>query len=177
MSDSKTSDTAVETPVVDTAVNETDAAGPGTKRTVPTNITQLLVSYGTKQSYGKGQFIIREGLHDKTVYIILNGEVEILKKDMDGKEQVINTLSDGGTILGEMSIFLNEPRSTSVRISKDTQALVFSGENFFQAVVNTPELSMRILKSLSGRVKATNEQLIKNTVCSACGTKMGKSKA
>ena len=155
----------------------TDVTSPVAKRGVPSSLTQLLVSYGAKQSYGKGQFIIREGLHDKTVYIILSGEVEILKKDPDGKEQVINTLSVGGTILGEMSVFLDEPRSTSVRISKDTQALVFSGESFFEAVVNTPELSMRILKSLSGRVKATNEQLIKNTVCSSCGTKMGNNKA
>lgn len=169
--------TAGDSMEVLTPVDGTITANPKATKAAPANIAQLLVSYGSKQTFNKGQYIIREGLHDKTVYIILSGEVEILKRDHDGKDQVITKLSDGGTILGEMSIFLDEPRSTSVRISENTLALVFTGEKFFEAVVNTPELSMRILKSLSTKVKITNERLVENTVCPACGTKMGNNKA
>lgn len=149
---------------------------PTRKRIVISKIAQMLFNYGAKQSFSKGQYIIREGHNDKTVFILLSGEVEILKKDKQGNDQVVTKLSDGGTILGELSIFLDEPRSSSVRISEDALALVFSGNNFLTAVVNTPELSMRILKSLSNKLKSTNERVVQNTVCNASAEKSGKHK-
>ena len=133
------------------------------KKIVISKIAQLLFSYGTKKSFSEGQYIIREGQSDKTVFILLSGEVEILKKDKQGNVRVVTKLRDGGTILGEMSIFLNEPRTSSVRISKDALALVFTGENFLAAVINTPDLAKRILKSLSNKLKSANEQLIHNS--------------
>lgn len=123
-------------------------------------VSKFLFSYGRKQQYRPGQYIIREGDRDKRVYVILKGEVEVLKRDQQGNENVVTTLTGGGAILGEMSIFLDEARSTSVRIVKDTLALEFTGENFLNAVANIPELSMRMLKCLSNRVKSANEKMV-----------------
>ncbi|MDH5180006.1 MAG: Crp/Fnr family transcriptional regulator [Gammaproteobacteria bacterium] len=134
------------------------------KKTTESKVTKFLFSYGRKQQFSKGQYIIREGHMDKTVFIILKGEVEILKKDENGIDKVVTKLNGGGIILGEMSIFLDEPRSSSVRIAKDSLALEFTGENFLNAVVNIPELSMRILKSLSNKLKSTNERVVQNTL-------------
>ena len=140
------------------------------------NISKFLFQYGRKQPYQVGQYIIREGLYDKTVFILLKGEVEVLKQDNHGNNKVIATLSDGGVILGEMSIFLDEPRSTSVRISKDTLVLEFTGENFLKAVVNIPELSMRILKSLSNKLKNTNNRFVQSEVCENCNKQRAQKK-
>lgn len=145
-------------------------------KTVISNISKFLFQYGRKQHYTEGQYIIREGLYDKTVFIILRGEVEILKKDKLGNNKVITKLAGGGVILGEMSIFLDEPRSSSVRISKETLALEFTGENFLKAVVNIPELSMRILKSLSNKLKHTNERVVQNNICDRCREKKTQNK-
>ena len=140
------------------------------------NLSKFLFQYGRKQSFGEGQYIIREGLYEKTVFIILQGEVEILKKDDHGKDQVIATLSDGGVILGEMSIFLNQPRSTSVRVVNKATALEFTGDNFLKAVVNMPELSMRIMKSLSNKLKRTNDRVIEGQICPSCRKKKNQTK-
>ena len=144
------------------------------KRIVISKIAQLLFSYGTKKSFSTGQYIIREGHSDKTVFILLSGEVEILKKDKHGNVRVVTKLRDGGTILGEMSIFLDEPRTSSVRISQDALALVFTGENFLAAVINTPDLAMRIMKSLSNKLKSANEQLILNSTCETSAKQVDK---
>lgn len=148
----------------------------GGKKILLTNVTKFLYRYGRKKHYNKGHYIIREGHLDKTVYIILSGEVEILKKDITGKDKVITTLTGGGVILGEMSIFLEEPRSSSVRIAEETMLLEFTGENFLSAVVNIPELSMRILKSLSNKLKSTNERILQNNICDSCKAKRDKAK-
>jgi len=145
------------------------------KKIVISKIAQLLFSYGSKKTFCKGQYIIREGHNDKAVFILLSGEVEILKKDKHDNIRVVTKLCDGGTILGEMSIFLDEPRTSSVRISEDALVLVFTGESFLAAVINTPELAMRILKSLSNKLKSTNERLIQNSACEASEKQADKS--
>lgn len=144
------------------------------KRLTISSITKFLLNYGKKQNYTEGQYIIREGHNDKTVFIVLSGEVEIQKKDDNGQNQTVTKLIGGGIILGEMSIFLDEPRTTSVRISKETLVLEFTGDNFLNAVANIPELSMRILKSLSNKLKSTNERVVQNKICANCTEKEDK---
>ncbi|MBF0380975.1 MAG: cyclic nucleotide-binding domain-containing protein [Magnetococcales bacterium] len=55
-----------------------------------------------------GEKIISEGEQDTFFYIILLGNVEILKKDVE-----INTMKEGD-FFGEMSFLANTPRSTTV---------------------------------------------------------------
>ena len=127
------------------------------RKPVTSNVTKFLFEYGKKQRFPEGTYFIREGHSDKTVFVILSGEVEVLKKDENGNDKVITKLSGGGTILGEMSIFTDQPRSSSVRASQDTLALEFTGDNFLSAVVKIPELSMRLLKTMSNKINSTNE--------------------
>ena len=148
----------------------------GGKKILLTNVTKFLYKYGRKKLYNKGHYIIREGHLDKTVFVILSGEVEVLKKDETGKDKVITTLNGGGIILGEMSIFLDEPRSSSVRISQETTLLEFTGDSFMTAVVNIPELSMRMLKSLSSKLKSTNERVVESNICKSCKEKRAGAK-
>ncbi len=134
------------------------------KKIVISQIAQLLFSYGSKKTFSKGQYMIREGHSDKTVFILLSGTVDILKKDSSGNIKLVSRISEGGTILGEMSIFLDEARTSSVRVSEDALALVFTGESFLAAIINTPELAMRILKSLSNKLKSANEKLLQHNI-------------
>ncbi|MDH5409310.1 MAG: cyclic nucleotide-binding domain-containing protein [Gammaproteobacteria bacterium] len=134
------------------------------EKVVISKTAQMLFSQGAKKNFLKDQYIIREGHSDKTVFILLSGEVEVLKKDKEGVNQVVAKLSEGGTILGEMSIFLDEPRSSSVRISKDAVALAYTGEKFLTAVINTPDLALRILKSLSSKLKATSDNIVSSAM-------------
>ena len=133
------------------------------KKIVISKVAQMLFSYGSKKNIAKGQYMIREGQSDKTVFILLSGAVDILKKDKNGNIQLVSRIVDAGTILGEMSIFLDEARSSSVRVAEDALVLVFTGEKFLSAVINTPELAMRILKNMSSKLKTANEQLIQNS--------------
>jgi len=130
---------------------------PKEKSVISSGVTKFLFDYGKKQRFPEGTYLIREGHSDKLVFVILSGEVEVLKKDENGNDKVIATITGGGAILGEMSIFLDQPRTSSVRISKEAMALEFTGDNFISAVVRIPELSLRLLKSMSNKINATNE--------------------
>lgn len=56
--------------------------------------------------------IIREGEVGDFMFLILNGSVEIAKRDAHGQPQAISTAGPGKT-LGEMSLIDGEPRFAS----------------------------------------------------------------
>jgi CRP-like cAMP-binding protein len=79
----------------------------------------------TVLKYKKGEQIIKQGDYGISIYIILNGYVEMLRES-DGADVVVGTLGPGD-IFGEM-IFLNkgvEVRSASARALQDSEIEVW----------------------------------------------------
>jgi CRP/FNR family transcriptional regulator len=79
----------------------------------------------TVLKYKKGEQIIKQGDYGISIYIILNGDVEVFRES-DGGDVVLGTLGPGG-IFGEM-IFLNksvEVRSASARALQDSEIEVW----------------------------------------------------
>jgi CRP/FNR family cyclic AMP-dependent transcriptional regulator len=75
----------------------------------------------TVLKYKKGEQIIKQGDYGISIYIILNGYVEVFK-ELEGTDIVLGTLGPGDTF-GEMT-FLNkgvEVRSASVRALQDSE--------------------------------------------------------
>jgi len=79
----------------------------------------------TVLKYKKGEQIIKQGDYGVSIYIILNGSVEVFRES-DGADVVLGTLGPGD-IFGEM-IFLNrdvEVRSASARALQDSEIEVW----------------------------------------------------
>jgi CRP-like cAMP-binding protein len=104
-----------------------------------------------------GETFITEGEPGDELYVILAGEVEIIKGD-----QVIVALKAGAHI-GEMALIDNAPRSASVRAKTDVNLLVMRREEFFSIIRSEPVIATKLLWSfvqvLSGRLRDTNEAL------------------
>ncbi|MDH5445194.1 MAG: cyclic nucleotide-binding domain-containing protein [Gammaproteobacteria bacterium] len=126
---------------------------------VGSDVTKFLFDFGRKQMFSEGTYIIREGQLARNVFVILEGEAEIVKADENGNDKVVAKVSKG-TILGEMGVFMNQPRTTSVRISRELTALEFTAESFTSAVIKIPDLSLRLLKSLSTKLSESNEVIV-----------------
>lgn len=124
--------------------------------TVNSEITKFLFSYGRKKDIQPGQIFITEGNLSPSVFVVLEGEAEILKKDDAGQDNVVARVG-GGTILGEMGVFMQEKRTTSVRAASNLIALEFSADSFYAAIEKIPELAIRIIKSLSLKLKTSND--------------------
>lgn len=132
---------------------------PASPTTISSELTRFLFDYGRKQRFTAGQYIIREGQQARNVFVILEGEAEILKQDENGNEKTVAKVSNG-TILGEMGVFMDQARTTSVRVSQDLTALEFTADSFTSAVTKIPDLSLRLLKSLSTKLSSGNEFIV-----------------
>lgn len=126
---------------------------------VGSEVTKFLFDYGRKQRFSVGSYMIREGQLARNVFVILEGEAEIVKADENGNDKVVAKVGKG-TILGEMGVFMDQPRTTSVRISQELTALEFTAESFTSAVIKLPDLSLRLLKSLSTKLSESNDAIV-----------------
>ena len=98
---------------------------------MPRNIISSVVAYinGSsmyeiehKKSFKAGEVIMRQGDAGQCAYIIEEGKVEILLETKTGEIQYVGTRGPG-TMIGEMAILDNAPRTASVRAIEDCELL------------------------------------------------------
>ena len=112
----------------------------------------------TEQQYTLGEMIFAEGDVGDEMYIVAEGEVEIVIK-MDTAEPLVLATVRPGAYFGEMSILDNEPRSAAARVSQDARLLVLKGEQLKELVYVMPEIAFTIFKVLSERLRRSDRRL------------------
>jgi len=108
------------------------------------------------ERYEDGDIIIREGNTDKDFFRLVQGAVMVVK---DGKK--IAEIVQPGDYFGEMSAISGEPRSATI-ISKGRSTIKrFPGDKLMETVEKYPEVAKDLFKIITGRLKHTNEIIIK----------------
>ncbi len=108
--------------------------------------------------YKHGDVIVKEGEPGSEMYLILTGQVQIVK-EKEGVETVLAYLKPG-EIFGEMALFEEgSRRSATARAYGDTSVLAMDKTEFLKQIQQDPELAFQILKSLCARLRAVDEIL------------------
>lgn len=110
-----------------------------------------LVDVITVEIHGRGEMIINEGEDGRFFYIILSGQVEVLK---NGK--VVSSL-EKDEYFGEFSLFTGEKTTASVRVSRECQLLRLSSEEFKETV----KINENMARKLSEVIARRKSQLMK----------------
>jgi membrane protein len=105
-------------------------------------------------SFTRGEVICREGEEGFDMFYILNGAVEIRRKD-----KALRVLKEG-EYFGEMAMLLRTPRTaTVIAVEDDTRLIKIREDNFETILRENPKIVHAILKEMAERVKKTNELL------------------
>ena len=117
------------------------------------SIDRLMIT----RHYMKGETLFRHGDVGSELFVVLEGEVRI-HLDTDGTEV---TLARQGpnSVLGEMAVFDEQPRSASAQATQDTTVRVLRRDRLHAIVHEHPEVLLEFVKNLSQRVRTMNEQL------------------
>jgi CRP/FNR family transcriptional regulator, cyclic AMP receptor protein len=111
-----------------------------------------------------GDIIIRENDVGDFMLLIIEGEVDILKRSMRLEQEHIASVRSG-TTLGEMSMIDGEPRFATCVASQPTTFAVLTRANMATIILDHPELSAKILVKLviimSSRLRQTSRRLLK----------------
>jgi CRP-like cAMP-binding protein len=79
----------------------------------------------TGKSFKKGEFILRQGQPNQSLFFLRKGKVEII---LSG--EVVAELSHVGEVLGEMSVISENPATTSVRAAEDVECFTVQASDF-----------------------------------------------
>jgi hypothetical protein len=117
------------------------------------SIDRLMVT----RNYAKGESIFRKGDVGAELYVVLEGEIRV-HLDHDGHEV---TLARHGPskVVGEMSVFDDQPRSASAQAAENTTVRVLRRDRMQAIVHEHPEVLLEFVKNLSQRLRVMNEQL------------------
>ncbi|CAM2008342.1 Crp/Fnr family transcriptional regulator [Acanthopleuribacter pedis] len=131
------------------------------------NTLQFLMQHGEMKKFSKGDVICREGDASESVYIIVDGVARVEKIDPFGNVNTIATVKSGA-LIGEMGVFLNMKRSATLVAHKDMTMAEFTNQNFINALPKTPDITVRLLKSMADKINMINQKytdlLLKNSI-------------
>jgi hypothetical protein len=97
-----------------------------------------------------GEILFREGEPSDSVYLILGGEVEVLRQA--GDRRIRLGTRRAGQIVGEMGVIRGQPRSATIRVVSDAKVSRITKKQFLAAFGGKDQLALRILKMLCERL-------------------------
>jgi len=87
--------------------------------------------------YATGETIFEQGTRGELIYVILSGEIEIVRIHADGSEQLL-ALLQGGEYFGELAPLLGSRRSATARARSDVILTALGVHAFREQVLGKP---------------------------------------
>jgi CRP/FNR family transcriptional regulator, cyclic AMP receptor protein len=105
-----------------------------------------------------------EGDSTKEMYILLKGEVEVLKN-----EKPLAVINANGSFIGEMATLLDAPRTAKIQTTTKSVFLKVEPEDVDVLFKVTPELGYSLSKSLAERLAMMTEKVVEANALSGGG--------
>jgi len=109
-------------------------------------------------SFSAGQMVFNYGDPGDSLYVIRSGEVEAFFKDDTG-ERIVLERSQAGDFFGELSLLDNGPRTASVVVTQDLEALRVDRGDLNHFLQVRPAASLNLLTAMGRRMRQTTELL------------------
>jgi len=130
--------------------------------TLPRGEIDLLARTLPQLAAEPGQLLFYEGEHGDCFYVVLTGEVEIVKALATVDERVLG-IRGPGEFVGEMSLISQDERRTaSVRVRAAADLLTISRSAFDELVRRQPSLAYQMARVLGARLRESDDATIRD---------------
>ena len=107
--------------------------------------------------YQPGEDIVREGEVGDCMYVIQEGEADVLKL-IDGQTALVDSMG-AGDLFGEIAIVEQTKRSSTVRARTPVKAITIDRGTFLRRVQEDPALALNVLRVMAGRVRRLDDEI------------------
>ncbi|HVN38949.1 MAG TPA: cyclic nucleotide-binding domain-containing protein [Myxococcota bacterium] len=111
---------------------------------------------GEERDFQPGEVIVCEGESGGELYVLLEGAVEVSQKR--GELQVPLRTIEAVAYFGEMAVLDDQPRSATIVAREPSRLLALAGTSLKELILQMPDISFEILRVLSARVRAAEQQ-------------------
>ncbi|HIJ19851.1 MAG TPA: cyclic nucleotide-binding domain-containing protein [Deltaproteobacteria bacterium] len=107
-----------------------------------------------------GETVIKEGESGESMYLIISGEVSVIKDAGEtGREEIELARIGAGDYFGEMALFEDAVRSATIRTAEESRFLILHKQEFTEIVREYPQIALHICKALSERLRSLHAKV------------------
>jgi CRP/FNR family cyclic AMP-dependent transcriptional regulator len=117
---------------------------------LPREELETIAASAEEVSFGEGEWIIRQGDPQSSIYVIVDGEVAVM---IDESRRVLPM----GSFFGEVAVLLDEPATASIITRSPVTCLVIGAAAVQDFLVAHPLVTYRMLKAEARRLKTASE--------------------
>ncbi|MGD8778680.1 MAG: cyclic nucleotide-binding domain-containing protein [Ignavibacteria bacterium] len=99
----------------------------------------------------KDEILAYEGEESKSLFVLVKGCLGVFKGDLK-----ITEFSDKGTVVGEIGVILNKPRTATIKALEESYVVTISS-NIDALIIEYPEITKKILRTLANRLTNITE--------------------
>ena len=113
-----------------------------------------------ERKYHAGETLMKQGDTGVGLYVIISGKVRVTQAgNPDRAEEELDTVGTG-SVLGEMALLDDLPRSATVTAVEDVTALLLPVWEFRTTLQSHPDIAVRLLAVLSRRLRKAENRSI-----------------
>jgi len=131
-----------------------------------------IVDMGRVEYWQRDALVLEEGAQGPRLMVLLEGQVEVLRRDAGGVQHTIARLGPG-EILGEMSLLLDLPRTATVRALTELRVFAMDRAAFEKMVESGDpavlKFGLELSRVLANRVVRLNERVVELLAASESG--------
>jgi CRP/FNR family transcriptional regulator, cyclic AMP receptor protein len=105
------------------------------------------------ETFKSGAVLVKEGGNDRKMFVLLEGQVEVLRDDTQ-----VSYVDEPGSLFGEMSCLLDMPYSATVKALSTTKAYVI--EDALGFLSSDPQIAVELATLLARRLYYTTTYLV-----------------
>jgi len=119
---------------------------------------EMVASQTVTRQFPKNTVIVSQGDDTDSIYVIVQGKVDVFLHNDKGKEIIINTLGLCESF-GELAPLGGIPRQASIITTEDSVFGIISRQIFMDTLLVKPAIAMRIIDLLITRIQDLTEEV------------------
>ncbi len=117
------------------------------------NFANLFHNEPNPRQFRAGEMVIRAGEHDRHMYVLLEGEAEVLVGD-----EVVE-VEKPGSVFGEMGMIGTREARASVRAKTDIVVAMVDERRFMFLVQQHPTFALELMRLMADRLENMNGRI------------------
>jgi thioredoxin reductase (NADPH) len=118
---------------------------------------EQLAERGQRRTYETDEQLFEHGMRDAPFFIIEHGTIDIVEHRLE--EDVWFARMDGGTSIGDVSMFTGEPTLAAGVAVEPTSVIVFERPELREMLAELPEFGELVLQTMTARRAGTSTRI------------------
>lgn len=118
---------------------------------------KLLAFTSERLTFQEDQIVFRQGEIGDSMYIIVDGTVDVIVDTPDGNLTIANVGKND--FFGEIAILCDVPRTATIKATSELTTLKIAKDLFYRLATEFPQMALEVMRDMAQRLQQTTNDL------------------